>query len=102
MIVIDGYEQLSPWNRFWIRRYSRRQGHGLLVTAHADMGFPELYRTEVTPEIALRVVAYLTPESERAVPPGEVISRLAVQGGDLRETLFDLYDLHERLRTSMT
>jgi hypothetical protein len=103
MIVIDGYEQLSPWSRFWIRRYGRRHGHGLLVTAHVDMGFPELYRTEVTPEIALRVVAYLTPESERAITPAEVASRLAVRDGDLRETLFDLYDLHEsRKREGIT
>ena len=53
--LIDGYEQLSRWNRFCLQRRCKRWGHGLLVTAHSDVGLPELYRTGVTVETAVRV-----------------------------------------------
>src|SRR5262249_28626217 len=41
IIAVDGYEQLSRWNRFWLKRFCRRRGCGLIVTAHASVGLPE-------------------------------------------------------------
>jgi hypothetical protein len=96
VVVLDGWEQLGLWGRFWVRRRCRRGGHGLLVTAHADAGLPELYRTEVTPALALRVLDHLVPGPERTVTAAELLARLAAREGNLREALFDLYDLHER------
>jgi hypothetical protein len=96
VVAIDGYEQLSPWSRFRVRRRCRRHGHGLLATAHADMGLPDLYRTRVTPEVALRVVGHLTRGTGVTIAAADVTARLDARAGDLRETLFDLYDLHER------
>jgi hypothetical protein len=98
LVVVDGYEQLGAWSRWRLWRACRRRGLGLLVTAHADVGLPLIHRTAVTPELALRVVGHLTAGSARLVGDAEVVARLAARGGNLREALFELYDLHERRR----
>jgi hypothetical protein len=98
LLLIDGYEQLGWWSAWRVRRLCRRGGHGLLVTAHDDAGLPELYRTGVTRETALRVVAHLTATAAPTVTDADVERCLAARAGDLREALFDLYDLHERRR----
>jgi hypothetical protein len=96
LLVIDGYEQLSWWAAWRARRLCRGGGHGLLVTTHADAGLPDLYRTCVSREAAQRVVAHLTAGAASTVTDAEVAGRLAARAGNLREALFDLYDLHER------
>ena len=35
VLIVDGYEQLRRWNRFWLKRFCRRRRIGLLATAHA-------------------------------------------------------------------
>jgi hypothetical protein len=97
MLVVDGYEKISHWGQFWIERTCRRFGCGLVVTAHSPAGLPELVRTEVSPEIARRVVRKVLNGDCRAISMEDVHSRLVARSGDLRETLFDLYDLFERL-----
>jgi len=98
LLVIDGYEQLSWWTAWRLRCLCRGGGHGLLVTAHAGVGLPELYRTCVSREAARRVVAHLTAGAAPTVTDAEVAERLAARAGNLREALFDLYDLHEQRR----
>jgi hypothetical protein len=98
LLVIDGYEQLGWWSAWRVRRLCRSGGHGLLVTAHANAGLPDLYRTGVSREAALRVVTHLTAGVARTVTDAEVEGSLAARAGNLREALFDLYDLHERRR----
>ena len=100
ILVIDGYEQLSYWSRWIVKRFCRRQGMGLMVTAHASVGLPELYRTEVTSEAAERVIDQLLGGRSAPFSSQEVSERLAQHGGDLRETLFDLYDIYEQRRPS--
>jgi hypothetical protein len=95
VLVVDGYEQLSRWNRFWLKRHCRRCGLGLLATSHGSVGLPEICRTAVTPELASRVVDLLldgrTPPLDRA----ELAACLSRHGGNLREALFELYDACE-------
>jgi hypothetical protein len=103
IVIIDGYEQLSAWSRFRLRLRCRRCGLGLLVTAHKAVGFPDLARTDVSPELALAVVDRLTPAgSNRTIEAAEVVDRLIARSGNLREALFDLYDLHEKRRHRAT
>jgi hypothetical protein len=101
LLVIDGYEQLSWWAAWRVRRLCRAEGHGLLVTSHADAGLPQLYRTSVTRESARRVVAHLNAGAAPTVTEDEVAARLAARADNLREALFDLYDLHEQRRRSL-
>jgi hypothetical protein len=96
VLVIDGYEQLSRWSRFRLKRLCRRRGWGLLATAHASVGLPQLYRTASTPELTERVVEHLLAGRPSPFSSGEVSDCLARHRGDLRETLFELYDLYER------
>lgn len=97
VLVIDGFEQLSAFNRWQIRRLCRRRGCGLLVTAHADAGLPELFRTESNRELARRVVERLAPGDE-IIAAADIDQAFLARGGDLREALFELYDLYEQRR----
>jgi hypothetical protein len=93
-MVIDGYEQLSWFARFRLKRWCRHRACGLLIATHQPMGLPESYSTRVTDEIAREVVDFLT-DAEGARFTAMLNDRLAHHSGNLREVLFDLYDLHE-------
>lgn len=94
LLVIDGYEQLGWWSRRRVQNHCRRQGWGLLVTAHRELGLPELYRTGVTPELAAVIVDGLRGD-ERPLDTPDLGRRLAHHRGNLREVLFELYDRYE-------
>jgi len=96
VLIIDGYEQLGWLGRWSIGRQCRRRGIGLLVTAHTSVGLPELFETKVTTCLARKVVEQILGGVASRVTDEEIAERLARHDGDLRETLFDLYDLHER------
>lgn len=96
-IVVDGYEQLGRLQRSWFKWLCRRRGAGLLVTAHDDLGLPQLWRTETSAELTQRVVAGLLGASDAGWLSAEDVKRLfATHRGNLREILFALYDLYEK------
>jgi hypothetical protein len=98
VVIVDGYEQLTVFNRWRLRRLCRRHGAGLLVTAHCDVGLPELFHTAVDLSSAERIVAALQREYPVQIVAADVARRFSRRGGDMRETLFDLYDLYEQCR----
>jgi hypothetical protein len=98
VLLIDGFEQLSAFARFSIKRRCRKQGCGLLVTAHADVGLPWLYSTEVSPELAQQLVSQLVPAADQTIAGSDIIQALADNRGNFREALFRLYDLYEQRR----
>jgi len=100
LLIIDGYEQLSAWQKFRVRCSCRKTGSGLVVTAHSSTGLPELYRTSMTPDLAERVFGQLTRNRPALANASELQDCLAARQGNLREALFDLYDMHERRRQS--
>jgi energy-coupling factor transporter ATP-binding protein EcfA2 len=100
LLMVDGYEQLSRWQRLALKRFCRRQGTGLLVTAHDSVGLPPLYRTVATLDVAAQIVAQLMGDRRPPFTPEEVSQRLSRRNGNLREMLFDLYDLFEQRRPS--
>jgi thymidylate kinase len=95
LLIIDGYEQLSWWQRRRMKSLCRRTGAGLLVTAHRDAGLPTLYRTEPTEYLAKRIVARLIPNTAAAISDEDIAAAFAATRGDLRETLFRLYDVYQ-------
>ncbi|MEN6457766.1 MAG: hypothetical protein ABFC63_02450 [Thermoguttaceae bacterium] len=99
LLAIDGYEQLARYERWRLSRRCRRHGWGLLATAHESVGLPELFHTEATAELAVEIVRRLTGDS-CPFSPEELAEHLARRGGDLREMLFDLYDVFERRRSA--
>ena len=100
VLIVDGYEQLSRWSRLLLKRLCHRRKVGLLVTAHESVGLVELHRTMATPEVANQIVAELTAGREFRIPAEEIAKCLSRCHGDLRETLFDLYDLYEQRRST--
>jgi hypothetical protein len=99
VLVIDGYEQLSRWNRWRLRRLCRRNNWGLVVTSHASVGLPPLWQTAVTSELAEAVVDTLLAGQSSPLSEQDLADCLSRHQGDLREMLFDLYDRHEALRS---
>ncbi len=96
-IVIDGGEQLGWLQRTWFQWQCSRRGAGLLVTAHGDLGLPQLYRTETSVELTQRIVARLLGEADAEwLRPEHVERLLAEHRGNVREVLFALYDLYEQ------
>lgn len=96
LLVIDGFEQLGYRIRRRLRTTYRTRGGGLLVTAHRPMGLPTLYRTDLTAEVAARVVDRVVPAAGRGVLDGyDLPARLRRHRGSLREVFFELYDRWE-------
>ena len=98
IVVIDGYEQLGPVSRLWIGRACRRRSCGLLVTAHTDAGLPLVWETRVSAERAWSIVASLLGDEASSLWQADTQRLLAVHDGNLRDTLFALYDLYESRR----
>ncbi|MFH1922988.1 MAG: hypothetical protein ABIP48_24250 [Planctomycetota bacterium] len=98
VILVDGYEQLAWWRRLALLRLCRRRGLGLVVTSHRSMGLPDLFRTTAGLALARRIVDELLREADSPIGPGEVEKRFHLHQGNMREVLFDLYDLYEQRR----
>jgi hypothetical protein len=98
-LVIDGYEQLGWPARWWLRRCCRTRGAGGLVSTHRPLRLPVLWRTEATLAVAQQLVARLVPRplADR-ITEDDVARAYAAHPGNLRETLFALYDLFEQRR----
>jgi hypothetical protein len=97
-LAVDGFEQLSRFRRCLLRRACRSRDLGLIVTTHESAGLPRLATLAPTLETAQRIVAALTAGRESPIADLEVAASFAAAGGNLRETLFALYDLYERRR----
>jgi hypothetical protein len=100
LVIVDGYEQLGGWNRSALKRICRQQGTGLLVTAHEPAGFPALYRTSVTLDLARTLVRELLPPGSEVIRDEDVSHSMDRWKGNLREVFFELYDLYESRRAN--
>lgn len=95
LTIVDGFEQLGLWWRWRLLHGPLWRKRGLLVTTHAPVGLPTLFRTEPTVELAQRVVERLLPPGDATIAADDVASQFHRHGGDVREALFGLYDLYE-------
>ncbi len=98
VVIVDGYEQLSFWSRVQLKRFCRRRGLGLLVTSHEPVGLPPLFRTNPTPALARQIVEFLLEGRPPLIDSEEIAQRFERHRGDLRELLFELYDVYEERR----
>jgi hypothetical protein len=95
VIVVDGYEQLGLWHRWRLVRWCRRREWGLLVTTHRSVGLPTVFETSTTVELAREVIDRLAP-GQALIDQAELAARFQARQGNLRELLFDCYDLYRR------
>ncbi len=99
IVIVDGYEQLSAWNRWRLERRQRRLGCGLLVTTHGPTRLPELYRTVIDCEKFERIVERVAGDERCLISADDIRRAFSLHGPNAREALFALYDLQEcRLR----
>jgi hypothetical protein len=96
VLIIDGYEQLNRASRALIWIYQRLRRFGLLVTAHADVRLPILCRTQGDLSVLHRLIEEELPRHGGYIARHEIDCAFERCGGNLREALFDLYDLFER------
>ncbi len=94
--AIDGVEQLYLWNRLLLERSCRAHRVGLVVASHRSAHLPSLYETAVDEGRAWRVVEQLQDGFPPRIEIGDLAARLVRHQGNLREALFDLYDLYEQ------
>jgi len=94
-LVIDGYEQLSWWSRWRVKSLCRRYKAGLLVTAHSDVGLPTIYQMQPSRDLAEAVVARLVGDDRSIVSTGDIAAAYQATDGNMRETLFRLYDVFQ-------
>ena len=99
-VIVDGYEQLSWPSRWLLQRRCRRQQCGLLITAHHPTGLPPVFRTQVTRELAQQLVNSLLPPNCGIICVADIDRCFDRHAGNLRETLFALYDVYETGRVS--
>jgi energy-coupling factor transporter ATP-binding protein EcfA2 len=99
-LVVDGYEQLSWWTRRKIESLCRGREAGLLVTAHQPVGLPVLLTTEPSLALAQQIVERLLPDNDSTVTREDVEAAFTKCGGNLRETLFALFDIYQSRRGS--
>jgi hypothetical protein len=94
LLVIDGFEQLRFWKRWQLIRRCRRHSTGLLVTSHKSVGLPTLLETEVSLELSETIVNDLLADAPSRLPDGAVKAAYHRTGGNLRDLLFEMYDIY--------
>ena len=99
-VIIDGFEVL-PWNcKRRLRQECRYRNAGLLITSHRRLrGIPVLFQTEASEGVTQQLVDRLTIAGDSCLSKNDVRTSYAKFNGNVRETLFDLYDLYEQRST---
>jgi hypothetical protein len=103
LLVVDGYEQLGWWARRRLSAHCRRNHCGLLVTAHDDSkvgGIGILFRTGADLATVQHLVDHVLPPHGGVIHSGDVAAAFSAHAGNVRETLFALYDLFEQRKAS--
>lgn len=93
-VFIDGWEQLG-FLAAPLRTAARVLRRTLLVTSHRPTGLPVLRPCETTPDLLRAIVARL-PDRGGPVDEADIAAAFELHGGNLRESLYDLYDRVER------
>ncbi|HEV7279973.1 MAG TPA: hypothetical protein VGN57_07135 [Pirellulaceae bacterium] len=92
IVIVDGAEQLSWLRRRGLISKATKHGAGLLITTHTDLGLPTLCELVPRESDAVAIARHLDPQG--IVSDDDVRAAFARRKGDLRETLFDLFDLY--------
>lgn len=96
-VIVDGYEQLTWWQRLGLRVRCRRRRAGLLITSHEPQALPTLCTTRPTADLAWELVQTLQEEVPRSlITRSDVDHAFRETRGNLRELFFALYDVYEQ------
>ncbi len=97
-VIVDGYEQLGFPSRRWLHWRCRRARCGLLITTHAPARMPHLFHTRSSLQLVRDITNGLLEGHSGCISPEDVARCFAMHGGNVRDTLFALYDIYQRRR----
>ena len=94
LLVLDGYEQLSRFERGCVLLRTWQRGVRLLVTSHRKTALDTLCELSVSEATAREVVERLLSGSSDVASPSidDLHLRLQQHQGNMRDVLMDLYD----------
>lgn len=98
IIIIDGYEQLNWYGRKRVLRRVASAHWGLLATTHQTCKLPVVYETKPSLALTRQIVARLQRQQSGGITSSELAASFHRQQGNVREVLFELYDLAEQRR----
>jgi energy-coupling factor transporter ATP-binding protein EcfA2 len=97
-VCIDSWECIGPAARVLLRVAARLAGCGLLVTSHRGTGMPELTRCGTSASLLGAIVRSLPDHAswyDTLINEADIEAAFANQSGNLRESLYELYDRFE-------
>lgn len=97
-ICIDSWECTGWLVGGLLRMVARATGRHLLVTSHRAAGFPELARCTTSPVLLHSIVESLPNHGDwfgSLIREADIGEAFATHGGNLRESLYELYDRFE-------
>jgi energy-coupling factor transporter ATP-binding protein EcfA2 len=97
-VCIDSWECLGVTARSVLRLAARMSGCGLLVTSHRGTGLPELIRCGTSASLLRSIVRSLPGHAcwhGHLIHETDIEAAFALHGGNLRESLYELYDRFE-------
>ena len=97
-VCIDSWECLGVTARSVLRLAARVSGCGLLVTSHRGTGLPELIRCGTSVSLLRSIVRSLPGHAcwhGQLIHDTDIEAAFALHGGNLRESLYELYDRFE-------
>jgi len=97
-VCVDSWECIGPATRILLRLAARLSGCGLLVTAHRGVGMPELTRCGTSARLLHAIVRSLPQHADwhgALICEADIEAAFASHGGNLRESLYTLYDRFE-------
>lgn len=102
LLAIDGYEQLSRFDRWRAAQFAKGAGRGLLVTSHFPTRHPLLAELAPSRELVERLAGVLCAHRGVMMSEVDLATTLAHHDSNVREAFFALYELHERKRREET
>jgi energy-coupling factor transporter ATP-binding protein EcfA2 len=97
-ICIDSWERIGLATRGLLRVAACLSGCGLLVTSHRWAGMPELTRCATSAKLLRAIVGSLPDHvcwHGTLIHDADIEAAFAIHGGNLRESLYELYDRFE-------
>lgn|GEM_PF-3564999 len=88
-LLLDGYDLLPIWARWWVRWRSRNAGIVLITTHRRTPGFETVAKPLPSPELLHRLIDQLAPEIR---PWVDINNLYEVTGGNLRDALRLAYE----------
>ncbi|MFO0612135.1 MAG: hypothetical protein U0414_06095 [Polyangiaceae bacterium] len=105
LVLVDEMEELGALTRIATLAAARLAGGAVVVSTHRDLGLDTLVTRAIDARTAARVVDHLLVASRRTdlrpLSMRVLDSTLARHRGNLRDVLFELYDVAERARSSV-